>query len=70
MPVCRSGRSQEVIDGTKTVNEILREEGLLDTPKKKTALDTAIATLKKLTDTELDQLADEVVSEMKKRGLL
>lgn len=75
------GRSEEVIRGEKTVNEILREEGLLPPLKEKRAgaensatekskLETCIETLKALTDAELETLADALVKVMTDRGLL
>lgn len=70
--VAELGRSQEVIDGIKTPNEILREEGLLPPLKgrkapRKTALDTCIETLPKLTDAELETLCSALVKELEKR---
>ena len=62
------GRSQEVIDGTKTVNEILREEGLM--PEKKKKVDTygqAVRLLPKLTIDELANLFSEIRAELNSR---
>ena len=62
------GRSQEVIDGKKTVDEVLREEGLMPQPKKKkTALARCIETLPKLTLTELGTLYDAIHNEVESR---
>lgn len=66
MKVHELGRSHEVIRGEKTVNEILREEGLLPT-KKTTALSRCIDTLPKLTDDELETLCSALVGKLEKR---
>ena len=58
------GRSQEVIDGKKTPDEILREEGLL---KKNSAFTRCVDALKKLTIEELVSLESEIQAEIARR---
>ena len=66
------GRSDEVISGKKTVNEILREEGLLPPLKGKgkgqsSKLQTCIKHLPNWTDDELETLCTALVRELEKR---
>ena len=66
--VAELGRSQEVIDGIKTADEILREEGLMpQKPKKKTHLDRCVEILPKLTDDDLATLIKAVLDEIESR---
>lgn len=66
--VSELGRSQEVIDGIKTADEILLEEGLA--PEKPTARSRCIASLTKMDDADLDALAEARLVEMRKRGMI
>ena len=59
------GRSQEVIGGIKTADEILKEAGL--SKKKTQPLDSCISTLPKLTDAELEVLCSAIVDELERR---
>lgn len=66
------GRSHEVIRGEKTVNEILREEGLLPPLKgkgkgKSSKLQTCIKHLPNLTNEEIETLCTALVQELEKR---
>ena len=63
------GRSQEVIDGLKTANEILQEEGLLPKPKpkKKDAFTICKDALSKLSLLELDTLSGLINEELECR---
>ena len=58
------GRSDEVISGEKTVNEILREEGLL---KKTDFHGQCVRALPKLTTAELSSLLSELLAELDAR---
>ena len=69
--VHKLGRSQEVIDGLKTANEILQEEGLLPKKKpkrkKKDAFEICKDALSKLSLVELDQLSTLINEELEAR---
>ena len=74
--VQKLGRSQEVIDGSKTVNEILREEGLLPPLKKdkplvvttKKAISNGYAAhLYEMSDDELETLCHAITEQIHAR---
>ena len=64
--VAELGRSKEVIDGIKTADEVLKEEGLMQ-KQKKTHLDRCVEILPKLTDDDLATLIKAVLSEIERR---